>query len=89
MQVYELCYICGICQQVDWRDSYKKALEARGSVRVKIVRCFFIGPSGAGKSCCKRLLVHNESKEITTSTGLAETPEIVMISPISDQVRQI
>ena len=39
-----------------------------------------MGPPGTGKSSLKHLLVHDESKEITTSTPVLETPAIVSLS---------
>jgi small GTP-binding protein len=64
-----------------WMSQYKMAVKQQGSVSVNIVRCVLVGPPKVGKSCLKHLLVHNEPKEVTTSTPVLESPEIVTITP--------
>ena len=48
---------------------------------LNIIRCVLVGPPKVGKSCLKHLLVHNKSKEVTTSTPVLESPEIVTFTP--------
>ena len=60
---------------------YKKAIERQGSVSLNIIRCVLVGPPKVGKSCLKHLLVHNEPKEVTTSTPLLESPKVVTFTP--------
>ena len=55
-------------------------MKKQGSVKVTINRCIFAGPPGKGKSCLKHLLVHDKPKEVKTSTGVMEKPEVVTIS---------
>ena len=47
---------------------------------VAINCCIFAGPPGKGKSCLKHLLVHDKPKEVKTSTGVMEKPDVVTIS---------
>ena len=56
---------------------YKKAIERQVSVSLNIIRCILVGPPKVGKSCLKHLLVYNEPKEVTTSTPVLESPEVV------------
>jgi GTPase SAR1 family protein len=58
---------------------YQEALEKHGVVSVEKNRAIFIGSSGAGKSSLKHLLIHNESKEMKTSTPVMETPDVVVV----------
>ena len=60
---------------------YNKAIERQGSVSLNIIRCILVGPPKVGKSCLKQLLVHNEPKEVTTSTPVLESPEVVTFTP--------
>ena len=60
---------------------YKKAVDGHGSVSLNIIRCVLVGPSKVGKSCLKHLLIHNEPKEVTTSTPVLESPEVVTFTP--------
>ena len=62
-------------------SQYKKALSTHGLVSLNIIRCVLVGPPKVGKSCLKHLLVHNESNEVTTSTPLLESPEVVTFTP--------
>ena len=55
-------------------------MKKQGSVEVRINRCIFAGPPGKGKSCLKHLLVHDKPKEVKTSTGVMEKPDVVTIS---------
>ena len=55
-------------------------MKKQGYVKVAINRCIFAGPPGKGKSCLKHLLVHDEPKEVKTSTGVMEKPDVVTIS---------
>ena len=55
-------------------------MKKQGSVTVAINCCIFAGPPGKGKSCLKHLLVHNKPKEVKTSTGVMEKPDVVTIS---------
>ena len=55
-------------------------MKKQGSVKVTINRCIFAGPPGKGKSCLKHLLVHDKPKEVKTSTGVMEKPDVVTIS---------
>ena len=55
-------------------------MKKQGSVKVAINCCIFAGPPGKGKSCLKHLLVHNKPKEVKTSTGVMEKPDVVTIS---------
>ena len=55
-------------------------MKKQGSVTVAINCCIFAGPPGRGKSCLKHLLVHNKPKEVKTSTGVMEKPDVVTIS---------
>ena len=55
-------------------------MKKQGSVKVTINRCILAGPPGKGKSCLKHLLVHNKPKEVKTSTGVMEKPDVVTIS---------
>ena len=64
-------------QVTSWMTQYKKAIERHGSVSLNIIRCILVGPPKVGKSCLKHLLVHNKSKEVTTSTSVLESPEVV------------
>ena len=52
-------------------------MKKQGSVKVTINRCIFAGPPGKGKSCLKHLLVHDKPKEVKTSTGVMEKPDVV------------
>ena len=47
---------------------------------MNVVRCVLIGSSAVGKTCLKYLLVYNQSKEIDTSTGVLERPEVVAVT---------
>ena len=47
---------------------------------MNVVRCVIIGSSAVGKTCLKYLLVYNQSKEIDTSTGVLERPEVVAVT---------
>ena len=55
-------------------------MKKQGSVTVAINCCIFAGPPGKGKSCLKHLLVHDKPKEVKTSTGVIEKPDVVTIS---------
>ena len=55
-------------------------MKKQGSVTVAINCCIFAGPPGRGKSCLKHLLVHDKPKEVKTSTGVMEKPDVVTIS---------
>ena len=55
-------------------------MKQQGSVKVAINCCIFAGPPGKGKSCLKHLLVHDKPKEVKTSTGVMEKPDVVTIS---------
>ena len=55
-------------------------MKNQGSVKVTINCCIFAGPPGKGKSCLKHLLVHDKPKEVKTSTGVMEKPDVVTIS---------
>ena len=55
-------------------------MKKQGFVKVAINRCIFAGPPGKGKSCLKHLLVHDKPKEVKTSTGVMEKPDVVTIS---------
>ena len=44
-----------------------------------MIRALFVGPSGVGKSSLRHLLVHGKSKEITTSTPVMETPDVMVV----------
>ena len=55
-------------------------MKKQGYVKVAINRCIFAGPPGKGKSCLKHLLVHDKPKEVKTSTGVMEKPDVVTIS---------
>ena len=55
-------------------------MKKQGSVTVAINSCIFAGPPGKGKSCLKHLLVHDKPKEVKTSTGVMEKPDVVTIS---------
>ena len=55
-------------------------MRKQGSVKVAINCCIFAGPPGKGKSCLKHLLVHDKPKEVKTSTGVMEKPDVVTIS---------
>ena len=55
-------------------------MKKQGSVKVAINCCIFAGPPGKGKSCLKHLLVHDKPKEVKTSTGVMEKPDVVTIS---------
>ena len=55
-------------------------MKKQGSVTVAINCCIFAGPPGKGKSCLKHLLVHDKPKEVKTSTGVMEKPDVVTIS---------
>ena len=55
-------------------------MKKQGSVKVTINCCIFAGPPGKGKSCLKHLLVHDKPKEVKTSTGVMEKPDVVTIS---------
>ena len=63
-----------------WRSDYEEAVKKQGSVKVAINCCIFAGPPGKGKSCLKHLLVHDKPKEVKTSTGVMEKPDVVTIS---------
>ena len=63
-----------------WLRDYEEAVEKHGAVEVTINQCIFAGPPGKGKSCLKHLLVHNKPKEVKTSTGVMEKPDVVTIS---------
>ena len=63
-----------------WRSDYEEAVKKQGSVKVTINCCIFAGPPGKGKSCLKHLLVHDKPKEVKTSTGVMEKPDVVTIS---------
>ena len=52
-------------------------MEKHGKVSVKVIRSLLVGPSGVGKSSLRHLLVHGKSKEITTSTPVMETPDVI------------
>ena len=54
-------------------------MKKQGSVTVAINCCIFAGPPGRGKSCLKHLLVHDKPKEVKTSTGVMEKPDVVTI----------
>ena len=55
-------------------------MKKQGSVTVAINCCIFAGPPGKGKSCLKHLLVNDKPKEVKTSTGVMEKPDVVTIS---------
>ena len=55
-------------------------MKKQGSVTVTINCCIFAGPPGKGKSCLKHLLVYDKPKEVKTSTGVMEKPDVVTIS---------
>ena len=55
-------------------------MKKQGSVTVAINCCIFAGPPGKGKSCLKHLLVYDKPKEVKTSTGVMEKPDVVTIS---------
>ena len=52
-------------------------MEKHGEVSVEVIRSLLVGPSGVGKSSLRHLLVHGKSKEITTSTPVMETPDVM------------
>ena len=54
-------------------------MEKHGSVSVQVIRSLLVGPSGVGKSSLRHLLVHGTSKEITTSTPVMETPDVMVV----------
>ena len=54
-------------------------MENHGSVSVEVIRSLLVGPSGVGKSSLRHLLVHGKSKEITTSTPVMETPDVMVV----------
>ena len=64
-----------------WMTQYEKAIERQGSVSLNIIRCVLVGPPKVGKSCLKHLLVHNEPQEVTTSTPVLESPEVITFTP--------
>ena len=55
---------------------------------INIVRCVVCGASFVGKSSLKQLLAHNQSKEIHTSTGVLERPEVVAVTSEQFQVEE-
>ena len=61
-----------------WIEDYQKAIDKRGSVIVKVVRAIFCGSPEVGKSSLKYNLVYGKSKEVKISTGVAESPEVVI-----------
>ena len=61
-----------------WIEDYQKAIDKRGSVIVKVVRAIFCGSPEVGKSSLKYNLVYGKSKEVKISTGVAESPEVVL-----------
>ena len=61
-----------------WIEDYQKAIDKRGSVIVKVVRAIFSGSPEVGKSSLKYNLVYGKSKEVKISTGVAESPEVVI-----------
>ena len=63
-----------------WLPDYDRAVRRQGSITLDVTRTIFMGPPATGKSSLKHLLVHDESKEITTSTPVLETPAIVSLS---------
>jgi GTPase SAR1 family protein len=69
-----------------WLDQYKKAIEKQGSVSLHIIQCVLVGPPKVGKSCLKHLLVRNEPKEVTTSTPVLESPEIITFTPTDSEL---
>ena len=54
-------------------------MEKHGKVSVEVIRSLLVGPSGVGKSSLRHLLVHGKSKEITTSTPVMETPDVLVV----------
>ena len=58
---------------------YQEALKKHGKVSIEVIRSLLVGPSGVGKSSLRHLLVHGKSKEITTSTPVMETPDILVV----------
>ena len=71
-----------------WIEHYHKAKAAHGSVIVNVIRCVVCGASFVGKSSLKQLLAHNQSKEIHTSTGVLERPEVVAVTSEQYQVEE-
>ena len=64
----------------NWNEHYLKAKDTHGSVIINVIRCVVCGTSFVGKSSLKQLLAHNQSKEIHTSTGVLERPEVVAVT---------
>ena len=54
-------------------------MEKHGKVSVEVIRSLLVGPSGVGKSSLRHLLVHGKSKDITTSTPVMETPDVLVV----------
>ena len=55
---------------------------------INVIRCVVCGASLVGKSSLKQLLAHNQSKEIHTSTGVLERPEVVTVTSEQYQVEE-
>ena len=55
---------------------------------INVIRCVVCGASSVGKSTLKQLLAHNQSKEIHTSTGVLERPEVVAVTSEQYQVEE-
>ena len=54
-------------------------MKKHGYVSIKVIRSLLVGPSGVGKSSLRHLLVHGKSKDITTSTPVMETPDVMVV----------
>ena len=81
---FSLIYLCiGHDTIIDddptFNQDYQEALKKHGKVSIEVIRCLLVGPSGVGKSSLRHLLVHGKSKEITTSTSVMETPDVMVV----------
>ena len=54
-------------------------MEKHGKVSIEVIRSLLVGPSGVGKSSLRHLLVHGKSKEITTSTPVMGTCDVMVV----------
>ena len=63
----------------DLLASYEEACKTHGMVTVKVVRTVLVGPSEVGKSSLCHLLIHGSSKEVSTSTSVIQSPDVLFV----------
>ena len=64
---------------------YYKTVLKDGAISMNPVKCILTGPPGAGKSTLKRRLLGESVSNISVSTGVADTPQVIAIRNISQE----